>query len=547
MTNRWANPINNNILRDLEGTVLASGSVAFYAAGTSTPLAVYSDPELTISLGSFINADAFGLLPDFHLASGTQYKMVSYDAVGGAGGAGAIKWTRDDVFGLDSSVDSRLDSIESTIDGLDIGRNSIMNGGCSVINRGVTGAVIAAPSLTTGYVEGQCKDVFAVASTVTAGTITIGYSTDVESGAYCEISGYSTTISSAVLFRYPIVSGEASRFINKQATFRAKVWHDTGSDVSFSLSVYTLNVRDTDGGITSILAGPNVTVPTETWTEITLTVPDMGNCSNGVRLFVGASGLNVTNKNIRCTSVMGDLGGVLSAFTETDPAIADGGLNAVDLALLASDAAETAANSYTDTEITDLAKRDAGSPWLNGIGAMQVLTGSGNFTVPDGVYRLKSRQCGGGAGGVGSSGTGGNGGTTTFGSVTTTGGIGSTGLGGTASGGTVNINGGGRFLATGTASGNGGSSVFGVGPQGVTSESNGSSSNVPGTGGSGAGFDPGGGVVFYDGGAPAAYAEHVHSVSPGDLIAYAVGAGGTAGSGTRTGGAGAAGVIVVEY
>ena len=103
-TNRWVNPVNNNILRDDENNVLASGSVEFFEAGTSTPINVYSDAAQTVSLGSYLDADAFGLLPDFHLPAGTQVKAVAYDAIGGSAGAGSIMWTRDVVFSADSST-----------------------------------------------------------------------------------------------------------------------------------------------------------------------------------------------------------------------------------------------------------------------------------------------------------------------------------------------------------------------------------------------------------------------------------------------------------
>lgn len=90
-SNRWVNPINNNLLQDLEKNVLPLGTLEFYAAGTSTAKAVYSDPEQTVSIGSVLTADAFGFIDDFHFESGEQYKAVAKDA------EGVAQWTRDNL------------------------------------------------------------------------------------------------------------------------------------------------------------------------------------------------------------------------------------------------------------------------------------------------------------------------------------------------------------------------------------------------------------------------------------------------------------------
>ncbi|MGK3946126.1 hypothetical protein ABK046_48225, partial [Streptomyces caeruleatus] len=65
-----------------------------------------------------------------------------------------------------------------------------------------------------------------------------------------------------------------------------------------------------------------------------------------------------------------------------------------------------------------IAQLGTGAPWLNGIGAIeQITSGSGNWTVPAGVYRIKATVVG--AGGAGAGGIGGsNGGSTTFGALT---------------------------------------------------------------------------------------------------------------------------------
>lgn len=542
MTSRWVNPINNNILHDRQNNVLANGSVAFYEAGTSTPLAVYSDPELTVSLGSYIDADAYGLLPDFHMAAGTQYKMVAYDAIGGAGGAGAVEWTRDDVFSLDSSVDTRLDDLESSVSALsNTGRNSIQNGGCSAETLDTDKAVITAPSLTTSFAEGQVKGVFAKVANVTAGTAAIGYSTDVESGAYLHLSGVTTNNAAATAdAMFLVKSGEAARFLNKEATFRCKVYHDVGSAVNFTVTVAALNTRDDISAYTTILAGSATAVSDATWTTLTLTVPDMGNANNGIAIIVSGAVGTITTKNIRYSVGMMDLGGVLSAFSETDPNIVEPALNAQDFA-----------SDYADA----IARRDVGATYLNGIGSIEKITaGSGNWTVPAGVYRVKYTVtgAGGGGGGRGTPTDGSGGGDTTFNTtIVAAGGIGGTTigtstppLGGIGSGGYINLRGGGGGAPSASIAGrDGGASYWGPGGTAVAAEEAGRNADNYGGGGGNA-SDSGGSSGS---GSAGGTCIGILSVTPGDLIPYSVGAAGAGGTGTYTGGDGAGGVIVLEY
>ncbi len=183
--------------------------------------------------------------------------------------------------------------------------------------------------------------------------------------------------------------------------------------------------------------------------------------------------------------------------------------------------------SALDTNPVSIAQRGTGAPWLNGVGALEIITsGSGNWTVPDGVYRVKvsATGAGGGGGGVGS---GGNGGDTTFSTITGGGGKAGDSYGvqtgsATATGGTLNITG---MTAEGN---NGAGSMFGCGGREL------SGTDIAPTYGGG-GFSGGGG---------GATAIKVFSVEPGDLLAYAIGSSGAAGTGGQ---AGAGGIIIIEY
>jgi len=166
--------------------------------------------------------------------------------------------------------------------------------------------------------------------------------------------------------------------------------------------------------------------------------------------------------------------------------------------------------SALDSNPVAIAQRGTGAPWLNGIGAIEAITNfttsnvTGNYTVPDGVYRMKITAVGGGGGGIG------GGGDTTFLGITAGHGYVS-GAGGVASGGDINING---------QNGNGVSGITYSPLIGVTI----------GYGGTGGGAG--------------ATSIGVVSVEPGDVIAYQVGGGGSSGAG---GADGSAGIIIIEY
>lgn len=192
---------------------------------------------------------------------------------------------------------------------------------------------------------------------------------------------------------------------------------------------------------------------------------------------------------------------------------------------------------------TAIAQRGSGAPWNNGIGAIAVLTsGSGNWTVPDGVYRIKVTAVGGGGGGLGTGGSPTAGGNTTFSTLTANGGgVGAStygGAGGTASGGDLNFTGqrGGQFnTSTDEYYQGGGDSMFGQGGR-------------PGAAGTGYGAGGGAAVVAAGsdvrGGGGGGTAIKVFTTTPGGTLAYSVGAAGAGGTGS---GAGTAGIIIIEY
>lgn len=197
-----------------------------------------------------------------------------------------------------------------------------------------------------------------------------------------------------------------------------------------------------------------------------------------------------------------------------------------------------------------------------------LISGSGNYVPPLGVFRIRVQMCAGGAGGGFGGGTGvngGPGGNTSFGGWTTIGGtpgqgsVGGTG-GGIAPGGSGGVNGTGNLIARITggdgapgliwvapaepsmvSSGMGGSSYFGGGGANTSNGNNPFSGRAPGTGGGG-GANGGGNFGTGGGGSGGEYVSFWRNILSSTGIPFVVGAGG-AGTGPSSG---ANGIIIIE-
>lgn len=306
-TNRWVNPVNNNLLRDAEGTLLAGGTLELYEAGTSTPLTAYSDRNQSASLGSILTADAYGLLPDFHLANGTQFKAIAKDS------DGATKWTRDYLYTADSALDTRVDSLETTVAGLNTGvLNGCINGGMRVATNDVL-------TLTSAFLEGKVNKLFGRVTNVTAGTLTQGSSTDYASGAYGVASGVSMSAAGVVEFQIRIASVEGARFTDKAAVFSCLVKQDTGSSVDYTITVKTpTSTADDFSSLTTISTSVASAAATGTDTRLEFAVADMGDTSRGIAIEISASiGAAITSKAFRISEAQFEVGANRTSFVMT--------------------------------------------------------------------------------------------------------------------------------------------------------------------------------------------------------------------------------------
>jgi hypothetical protein len=199
-----------------------------------------------------------------------------------------------------------------------------------------------------------------------------------------------------------------------------------------------------------------------------------------------------------------------------------------------------------------------------GFSTQQSFTGSGSFTVPAGVSRVKVRAIGGGGGGGGNTTTGGGGGggggaygegvySVTAGQTVSVA-VGAAGAGGANNGGSVAGNTGGAggassfgaFLSAAGGTGGGGSLSGGQGDAGQGGTASGGSINMAGGCGN-AGFNGGASGFGGIGGAAAGGGGGGGASSGLPRAGGGPGGGGAGGGGNFAGAAGAAGLVIVEY
>jgi hypothetical protein len=99
MANRFYSP--NQQFADATGAPYAGGSLAFYASGTSAPLATYSDSALTIANTNPVVLDSAGRAGNIFLQN-LAYKVVLSDVNNN------VIWTDDPVFSSDYSARAKL-------------------------------------------------------------------------------------------------------------------------------------------------------------------------------------------------------------------------------------------------------------------------------------------------------------------------------------------------------------------------------------------------------------------------------------------------------
>lgn len=170
-------------------------------------------------------------------------------------------------------------------------RNAVINGCCRVSHR-------AAKSLSGGWQVAQV-DLLAVRADggPTAGTIkkATGVTSLTESGYACLVQGATLGAGGAVWWRHRVEARDAARLRNGPAVLSARAYHDTGAAISVTLTVNKANAADDFSAVTPVASG-TVTVANAADVDLTLAIPDLGECSNGLEILIKAACGAASNK-----------------------------------------------------------------------------------------------------------------------------------------------------------------------------------------------------------------------------------------------------------
>ena len=96
-------------------------------------------------------------------------------------------------------------------------------------------------------------------------------------------------------WRHRIEARDALRLRNAPAVVSARTYHDVGTAVSYTLTVNKPNAADDFSAVTQIATG-TAPIANASNADLTLTVADMGDCSNGLEILIKATYGAVSNK-----------------------------------------------------------------------------------------------------------------------------------------------------------------------------------------------------------------------------------------------------------
>jgi hypothetical protein len=400
-----------------------------------------------------------------------------------------------------------------------LGRKNLVINGSGIVNQRVSAYTLVkdeygfGPDKFAGMATGTAVSAGTLEQTATANCGRTGYG--------FKFSGVTLTGTGILYLRTRIESKDAIWLKNQVASFQAKVYHDVGSAINYTIYVKKAASADDFSSTTAVGNSGAISVASATATTIKYESISMGDCSNGIEIEIKIECGEITTKNFELTEMQLEMG----------------------------------------SKITEIEQNYHNNPIAPSITTLT--SGSGTYTTPSGVKWIKVRMVGGGGGGGGISNgvgyfSGSAGGNSQFGTVYANGGGASNGYsspggGGGGGSGTATVRlpgapglmanvvgdypGGAGGATTLGGGGHGGSAGGGAGGVGV--------SNV-GSGGGGAGGSSAWGSYGCSGGGGGEYVE-IYIPEPAASYAYAVGAGGAGGNGASAdGGNGGSGVIIIE-
>jgi len=201
-------------------------------------------------------------------------------------GTSAIRWANAQIVGM--------------------GRKNLIINGSGIINQRVSAYTLV--KNTYGFGPDRFAGM-ATGTAVSAGTLTQTTSANCGHTGYgFKFSGVTLTGTGILYLRTRIEAKDALWLKNQYASFQAKVYHDVGSSVNYTIYVRKANSADNFAAVTDISNSGATAVATATATTIKYENIAMGDCSTGIEIEIKVECGAVTTKNFEFTEMQLELG-----------------------------------------------------------------------------------------------------------------------------------------------------------------------------------------------------------------------------------------------
>ncbi|WP_417216625.1 phage tail protein [Alcanivorax sp.] len=313
MIPRMDNPINGYLLRDKRGNLLPGGRLEFFDDQTDLPEVVWdAGSGQTVSLGSVVYADAYGLLPDFELTPNLDYRLRCYNS------DDDFMWDRGGVANNVSDLLERVEALEAAVEALgeDSGpKNLLTNGSCKAVRH-------LSPGLTypvrSTFSQGELAGVFARVPNATEGAfkrvLNAGFGSV---GVHAQLDDVTTNNSESeagIQWRMP--SGDGAAISGDPVVFSVKASQNSGGAINAHLTLYKCLTVDDFSNLVEVAASSPVSLASGVTTQLTLPVENTGDVSTGVAVVVTFDCGIVSNTNFIAGEAQLERGLVATQFED---------------------------------------------------------------------------------------------------------------------------------------------------------------------------------------------------------------------------------------
>jgi hypothetical protein len=206
-----------------------------------------------------------------------------------------------------------IDKIDSIVGALNsTGENNLLINGNGVVAQRSDYTLVK-----DAYDFGKCDrfEGMATGTAVSAGTLTQSTSASAgKTGFAHKFSGVTITGTGIIYHRTRLESKDAARLKNQVASIGMTVYHDVGSQITYTITIRKADAADDFSATTEISNDGGTGVDSATETTLSFANVSMGDCSNGIEIELKIECGAITTKNFEISDVKIEQGITASPF-----------------------------------------------------------------------------------------------------------------------------------------------------------------------------------------------------------------------------------------